>query len=45
MEATDIELITTGDTADRGNIKLTSSQNVIVEADKKFWLTPSTPKW
>ena len=36
MEATDIELITTGDTADRGNIKLTSSQNVIVEADKKF---------
>jgi len=36
MEATDIELITTGDTADRGNIKLTSSQNVIIEADKKF---------
>jgi len=44
MEATDIELITTGDTADRGNIKMTSSQNVIIDADKKFLVTSKHTK-
>ncbi len=49
MEATDIELVTKGEGTDRGNIKITASENIIMESKKtlinaKNYYKMSTPQ-
>ena len=39
MEATDIEMVTTGDGGGKGNIKINSGNDIIIHAEKKYLLT------
>ena len=39
MEATDIEMVTTGDGGGKGNIKINSGNDIIIHAEKKYLVT------
>ena len=39
MEATDIEMVTTGDGGGKGNIKINSGKDIIIHAEKKYLVT------
>ena len=42
MEATDIEMVTTGDGGGKGNIKINSGNDIIIHAEKKYLVTSGT---